>query len=131
MILYRLHWNKKRPERALQTEQAIEFCKEIMNAKIPKIAMENPIGAISSRYRKPDVIIQPWQYGHAESKATCLWLKNLPVLTPNKVVPLPTTGRWENQTPSGQNKLGPSKDRWKIRSTTYSGIAEAMAQQWG
>ena len=95
------------------------------------MALENPIGCISTRIRKPDQTIQPWQFGHAESKATCLWLKGLPPLQPTNIVPKPACGHWENQTPSGQNKLGPSEDRWKIRSTTYQGIALAMAAQWG
>lgn len=99
--------------------------------QIPKIALENPIGRISSAYRKPDQIIQPWMFGHPESKATCLWLKGLPALEPTNVLSLPESGRWANQTPSGQNKLGPSADRWKLRSVTYAGIAEAMADQWG
>ena len=125
-----LHWNKRRPERAKQTEEAITFVKMLMDAPIPHIAIENPIGCLSTRVRKPDQTIQPWQFGHAESKATCLWLKNLPKLTPSQVVAKPECGHWDNQTPSGQNKLGPSPDRWKERSRTYSGIATAMAQQW-
>jgi hypothetical protein len=126
-----LHWNKKRPERALETEKAIQFVQKLMSANIPKIALENPIGCLSTRYRKPDCIIQPFQHGHPESKSTCLWLKNLPILQPTNIVTKPVTGRWNNQTSSGQNNLGPSKDRWKIRSTTYQGIANAMADQWG
>lgn len=126
-----LHWNKKRPERAAKTEGALRFVEFLMNAPIPRIAIENPIGCISTRICKPDQTIQPWQFGHPESKATCLWLKTLPLLTPTDILPLPSTGRWQNQTASGQNKLAPSADRWKIRSTTYQGIAEAMAQQWG
>jgi hypothetical protein len=102
-----------------------------MDADCPRIALENPIGCISSRIRKPDQKIHPWQFGHPESKTTCLWLKNLPHLIPTNVLTKPESGRWENQTPSGQNKLGPSKDRWKIRSKTYQGIADAMAAQWG
>jgi hypothetical protein len=102
-----------------------------MNAPIHRIAIENPVGCISSRIRKPDQIIQPWMFGHPESKSTCLWLKNLPKLAPTKVVTKPGIGRWENQTPSGQNKLGPSDKRWKIRSETYEGIAQAFADQWG
>lgn len=94
-------------------------------------AIENPVGIMSSKYRKPDQIIQPWQFGHPESKKTCLWLHNLPKLIPTRVLQTPVSGRWENQTPSGQNKLGPSPDRAKIRSKTYEGIAEAMAEQWG
>lgn len=82
-------------------------------------------------HRPPSQIIQPWQFGHPESKATCLWLKGLPPLKPTNVLPKPASGRWDNQTASGQNKLAPSADRWKIRSKTYLGIAEAMADQWG
>jgi len=93
-------------------------------------AIENPIGIMSREYRKPDQIIQPWQFGHPESKATCLWLHGLPKLRPTNVIAKPACGYWDNQTPSGQNKLGPSADRAKIRSKTYQGISEAMAQQW-
>lgn len=125
-----LHWNKRVPGRDKLTEEAARFFMQIAQSPIPKIAIENPIGCMSTRYRKPDQIIQPWQFGHPESKATCLWLKNLPKLTPTAVLPKPDSGRWNNQTPSGQNKLGPSKDRWKERSKTYAGIAEAMASQW-
>jgi hypothetical protein len=126
-----LHWNKRRPERAELTEKALEFVRRLLDTDIPRIALENPISAISSRIRKPDQIIQPWMFGHPESKATCLWLKGLPPLVPTNVLPLPKSGRWENQTASGQNKLGPSPDRWKLRSKTYPGIADAMAEQWG
>jgi hypothetical protein len=125
-----LHWNKRRPERVAQTEEALEFVRFLLEAPISRIALENPIGCISTRIRKPDQTIHPWQHGHPESKATCLWLKGLPCLTPTNLLPLPESGRWSNQTASGQNKLGPSADRWKIRSTTYKGIAEAMATQW-
>lgn len=116
-----------------QTEQAeaLDFVRLLLGASIEKIALENPISIISSRIRKPDQIIQPWQFGHPESKSTCLWLKNLPKLIATDILPLPADGRWENQTPSGQNKLGPSEDRWKLRSLTYKGIAQAMASQWG
>lgn len=123
-----LHWNKKRPERAKLTEEALKFCLNLMNSPIPKIAMENPIGCLSSRFRKPDQIIQPWQFGEDASKATCLWLKNLPLITPTNII---KKERYSNQTASGQNNLPPSKDRWKIRSKTYQGIADAMASQWG
>jgi hypothetical protein len=126
-----LHWNTRQPERALKTEQAIEFCMRLLNVDIPKIALENPIGCLSTRHRKPDCIIQPYQFGHPESKATCLWLKDLPVLRPTNILSKPSNGRWDNQTASGQSNIGPSKDRWKIRSTTYQGIADAMAEQWG
>ena len=125
-----LHWNKRRPERAQQTEDALRFVRFLLDAPIPRIALENPIGCISTKIRKPDQVIHPWQHGHPESKATCLWLKGLPRLTPTNLLPLPKSGRWNNQTASGQNKLGPSEDRWKIRSKTYTGIAEAMVRQW-
>ena len=125
-----LHWNKRTPGRADKTEEALEFVKLLMNAPIPRIAIENPIGCISSRIRKPDQIIQPWQFGHPESKATCLWLKGLPKLVPTDILPKPASGRWANQTPSGQNKLGPSGNRALLRGLTYPGIAEAMADQW-
>jgi hypothetical protein len=106
------------------TEQAeaLKFVGVLLNAPINKIALENPVSIISSQIRKPNQVIQPWQFGHGETKATCLWLKNLPNLLPTNVV----DGR-ENRI----HKMPPSPDRWKLRSTTYQGIAEAMAQQWG
>jgi hypothetical protein len=128
-----LHWNKRRPERAQQTEAALDFVRQLLDAPIARIALENPIGCISTRIRKPDQTIQPWQFGHDASKATCLWLKGLPPLTPtDQIAPRLVNGRkrWGNQTDSGQNKLPPSADRWKIRSETYKGIADAMANQW-
>ena len=127
-----LHWNTKRPERAAQTEEALSFVRWLLDETgIPRVALENPIGCISSRIRKPDQIIQPWQFGHDASKATCLWLKGLPLLQPTDVLPGGRQARRANQTASGQNKLSPSPDRWKLRSLTYPGIARAMAQQWG
>lgn len=128
-----LHWNKKNPERAFETEKALEFVETLLSAKIEKIALENPVGCISTRIRKPDQYIQPYEFGHDASKKTGLWLKNLPPLRPTLFVPASHHGgkRWRNQTPSGQNSLGPSKDRWKERSITYQGIANAMAEQWG
>jgi len=187
-----LHWNKKRPERAAQTEEALQFVRLLLDANIPRIALENPIGCISTQIRKQDQIVQPWQFGENASKKTALWLKGLPKLKINlcNVIPpknwelvmaamemdecldcnepfcsrheihyadCPCIGPheegiiqqtidkvlfgcrldpaprpvWANQTPSGQNKLGPSADRWKIRSETYKGIANAMAIQWG
>ena len=89
---------------------------------IEHIALENPISIISSRIRKPDQIIQPWQFGHGETKSTCLWLKNLPKLTPTDIV----AGR-----EARIHRMPPSADRWKLRSTTFAGIAKAMADQWG
>lgn len=129
-----LHWNKRTPGRAELTEQALDFVRLLLDAPIEKIAVENPIGAIGTRIKKATQTIQPWQFGHDASKATCLWLKNLPPLQPTAIVePRIVNGkkRWANQTDSGQNRLPPSADRWKIRSETYRGIAEAMAQQWG
>jgi len=126
-----LHWNKRKPGRAALTEEALEFVRLLLDAPIPRIALENPIGCISSRICKPDQIIHPWQFGHDASKATCLWLKGLPLLKPTDVLPGGRSARRANQTASGQNKLPPSPDRWKLRSLTYPGIAEAMAKQWG
>lgn len=128
-----LHWNKRTPGRAQKTEEALEFVQLLLDAPIPKIAIENPIGCISTRIRKPDQTIQPYQFGDDASKATCLWLQGLPPLRPTKFVePRIVNGkpRWANQTDSGQNRLPPSADRWKIRSETYVGIAEAMVAQW-
>jgi hypothetical protein len=115
-------------------EASIEFVRSLLFAPIPHIALENPIGVLSSRVRKPDQVIHPYEFGHDASKGTCLWLKNLPRLKPTRYVePRIVDGRkrWGNQTDGGQNKLSPSADRWKLRSITYAGIAEAMADQWG
>lgn len=126
-----LHWNKRVPGRAEKTEEALEFVRRLMDAPIPRIAVENPVSCISSRIRKPDQIIQPWWFGEDASKKTCLWLKDLPPLVATNRLPGDEHTRRANQTPSGQNKLGPSPDRWKERSRTYQGIADAMAAQWG
>jgi hypothetical protein len=129
-----LHWNKRVEGRAAKTEEALEFVQFLLDAPIPRIALENPIGCIGTRIRKADQTIQPWQFGHDASKSTCLWLKGLPVLVPTEIIePRIVDGkkRWANQTDSGQNRLPPSEDRWKIRSETYAGIAKAMANQWG
>jgi hypothetical protein len=125
-----MHWTARGLRDPQLTEDALDFVRLLMNALIPRIAIENPVSIISSRIRKPDQIIQPWMFGHDASKATCLWLKGLPPLVPTNILPKPESGRWGNQTPSGQNKLAPSKDRWKERSKTYQGIADAMAAQW-
>lgn len=109
-------------EKRAEQEEALEFVQTLMNAPIPKIAIENPVSVISSRIRKPDLIIQPWQFGHGETKTTCLWLKGLPKLIPTNIVP----GR-----EARVHRMPPSPDRWKERSRTYSGIAKAMAEQWG
>jgi hypothetical protein len=110
-----------------EQKEALDFIRLLLDAPIEKIALENPVGVISTKIRKPDQIIQPWQFGHDASKRTCLWLKNLPLLVPTNII---IKERYANQTPSGQNKLGPSPDRSKLRSITYQGIAEAMAEQW-
>ena len=112
-------WFKDRPQEQIK---ALEFVRVLMDAPIPKICIENPVSVISSKIRKPDQIIQPWMFGHGETKATCLWLKNLPRLMPSYIV----KGRTQKVflTP-------PGPDRWKIRSRTLTGVAEAMASQWG
>jgi hypothetical protein len=128
-----MHWTARGLRDPQLTEDALDFVTRLMAASIPRIAIENPISVISSRIRKPDQIINPWQFGHDASKRTCLWLKNLPLLTPTNIIePRIVNGkkRWANQTDSGQNRLPPSEDRWKIRSETYEGIAQAMATQW-
>lgn len=117
-----LHWNTRRPERAALTEDALMFVRALLDCPIKKIALENPIGCISSRIRKPDQIIQPWQFGHGETKATCMWLKGLPTLKPTMIVGGRDQKVW---------RMPPGPDRWKMRSLTYKGIAEAMATQWG
>lgn len=136
-------------------EEAIEFVMMLANADIPRIVIENPVGVLSSRWRKPDQFIQPYEFGDDASKKTCLWLKGLSPLRPTGYVEprmvccgsviesgdkygCPNCGgekvarpRWGNQTNGGQNKEPPGKDRWKIRSTTWQGWADAMADQWG
>jgi hypothetical protein len=103
-------------------QEAIDFFMELARSPIPRIAIENPVCIMSSVWREPDQIIQPWQFGHGETKATCLWLKGLPPLLPTKIVP----GREPRV-----HRMSPSPDRWKERSRTYEGIATAMAAQWG
>lgn len=128
-----LHWNKNNPERQQKTVEALFFVKSLLNANIPKIALENPVGCLSTAIRKPDQYIQPYEYGHNASKKTGLWLKGLPKLKPTLDIPgrqVDGKTRWDNQTDSGQNKLGPSPERAKDRARTYQGIADAMANQW-
>lgn len=103
-------------------QAALEFVQRIMDAPVDKIALENPVSIISSAIRRPSQIIQPWQFGHGETKSTCLWLKNLPLLIPTDIVDGRENRVW---------RLPPTEDRWKLRSKTYSGIAMAMASQWG
>lgn len=119
-------------DRVQAREQALSDVRQLMSLPFPH-AIENPIGSISTRIRKPDQIIQPYQFGDNASKATCLWLKRLPKLTHTSYIePRVVNGknRWANQTDSGQNKLSPSKDRWQERSKTYPGIANAIVSQW-
>ncbi len=111
-------------------QKAIAFFMALANAPVRAICIENPVCIMSTVWRKPDQIIQPFQFGHPESKKTCLWLKGLPRLQPTNVLPLPECGYWSNQTPSRQNKLGPSPTRAIERARTYQGIADAMATQW-
>lgn len=129
-----IHWNS-RGRGWKSTEEAARFFMALVNAPIPRICIENPVSIMSTRYRKPDQIIQPHQFGHDASKATCLWLKNLPPLTLTGafIAPRMVKGkpRWANQTDSGQNRLGPSPERAAVRAVTYPGIAKAMAEQWG
>lgn len=114
------HFAEKRASGVQQ--EALDFVRELMAAPIPKICIENPISIISSQIRKPDQIIQPWMFGHGETKATCLWLKNLPRLEPTNYA----TGREPKI-----HRMSPGPNRWKDRSRTYQGIADAMAAQWG
>lgn len=109
-------------DKQVEQAEALAFVQALLDAPIPRIALENPVSVISSRIRKPDQIIQPWQFGHGETKATCLWLKNLPLLTPTEIV--------DGRHPA-VHRMAPSPDRWKKRSITYPGIAAAMAAQWG
>ena len=102
--------------------ESLDFVRLLLNYPIDRIALENPISVISSKIRKPDQIIQPWQFGHGETKATCLWLKNLSKLMPTNIV----EGR-----EARVHRMPPSPNRWKLRSTTFQGIANAMADQWG
>ena len=128
-----MHWTTRGMRDPQLTEDALAFARLLMDAPIARIAIENPVSIISSRIRKPDQIIQPYHFGHDASKKTCLWLKGLPPLRPTAFVePRIVDGkpRWANQTDSGQNKLPPSADRWRMRSKTYQGIADAMAAQW-
>ena len=109
-------------DKKVEQAEALEFVRLLLNAPIEKIALENPISIISSHIRKPDQIIQPWQFGHGETKATCLWLQNLPKLQPTNIVEGREQRIW---------KMPPGENRWKERSRTFEGIAQAMANQWG
>ena len=109
-------------DKVTEQAEALDFVQKLMNADIDRICIENPVSIISSRIRKPDQTIQPWQFGHGETKRTCLWLKGLPKLAPTNIVDGRDQRIW---------KLPPSPNRWKVRSVTFQGIADAMANQWG
>lgn len=109
-------------EKATEQAEALEFVRFLLDAPIPRIALENPVSIISSRIRKPDQVIHPWQFGHGETKTTCLWLKNLPPLFPSSIA---------MDREQRVHRMSPGPTRWKERSKTYQGIAEAMAEQWG
>jgi hypothetical protein len=117
--MHRSRWFK---DKVREQAEALIFVQTLLDAPIPRVALENPISIISTRIRKPDQIIQPWMFGHGETKATCLWLKGLPKLVPTNVV--------DGREPK-VHRMSPGPDRWKERSRTYQGIANAMAQQWG
>ena len=127
-------WNHKRPERWQETYAAAEFVKLLWDAPIAKVAIENPVGYLSNNWRKPNQVINPWQFGHEANKPTCLWLRGLPNLTPTKVV-----GKGEFYVKANGHRMskwshitsGTRADRWKIAATTFAGIAQAMAEQWG
>ena len=109
-------------DKVIEQEEALEFVRSLMRAPVKLWALENPVSIISSRIRKPDQAIQPWEYGHEETKKTCLWLKGLPLLQPTKLVA---------KREARVHKMAPSKTRWKERSRFFEGVAEAMAMQWG
>ncbi len=102
-------------------QAAASFFMQLARAPVPRLAIENPVCIMSSLWRKPDQTVQPWQFGHGETKATCLWLKGLPTLKPTNIVDGREQRVW---------KMPPSEDRWKLRSATFPGLAEAMASQW-
>ncbi len=122
------------PDRPMQREDAVDFFMRLATSNIPRIAIENPVCIMSSRYRKPDQIIQPWQFGDKAVKKTCLWLKNLPLLTPTKIV-TPKYITYNSSTKASCKSRYPmawaKKGDWKERSKTFQGIANAMAKQWG
>ena len=127
-------WAKLRPERAAKTDEALAFVRLLMYAPVPRIAIENPVSVISGRIRPPDQTFQPWQFGHGEVKRTCLWLKNLPPLVPTATeqMSLGVTHKPMTRERSDRlHRLGPGPERWRERSRTFSGVAEAMAEQWG
>ena len=131
-----LHWNDRVPGRRYKTAAALDFVRALLAAPIPRIALENPAGAISKHIRRASQYVQPWMFGDDASKLTGLWLVGLPRLVPTRILEpraYQKNGRprWSNQTATGQNKLGPSRDRWARRSVIYPGMAAAFASQWG
>lgn len=127
-----LHWNNRIQGRSDLSEEALAFVKVLLDAPIDKIALENPVGLISTRIRKPDQIINPYQFGHPQRKKTCLWLKNLPKLQPTcEVEPEEGVRDSNGKMRYFTDRHGKTRDRWMKRSITFQGIAEAMAQQWG
>ena len=118
------------PKKLELQKAALEFMRDLLEADIPKIAIENPIGVFSSYWRKPDQIVQPWMFGHRETKATCLWLKNLPALIPTCIVGPPVTEQ-EKRDFAKVHRMAPGPERQRNRSLTYQGVANAMAEQWG
>lgn len=128
------HWNRKNKYRAALVQPALDFFKQFLIAPCFRIAVENPPGLVNTVFRKPEQTIQPWMFGHDESKRTSLWLKNLPLLKPTDVVERPKGQRYANQTATGRNIhiwITDKEERARVRSKTYEGIAQAMASQWG
>lgn len=123
-------WIKEQPGRIVKQRDALEFMRNLLESPIEKIALENPIGVFSSYWRKPDQIVQPWMFGHRETKATCFWLKNLPKLVPTDIVGPPRTPE-EKIAYAKVHRMPPGPNRARDRSKTYQGIADAMAAQWG
>lgn len=127
-------WLHKDEGRWQKLDEAAEFFRLFLDSPCPRVCVENPV---MHKYaveriggRRQSQSVQPYEFGHPHSKRTCLWLKGLPLLKPTEILEKPASGKWENQTPSGRCKLPPSPDRWKLRSKTYQGIADAMADQW-
>jgi hypothetical protein len=127
-------WNHKRPERWSETYAARDFVELLWSAPIDQIAIENPIGWLNKNWRKPQQVINPWQFGHEANKPTCLWLKNLPLLAPTKIVgkgEFYTKANGQRMSKWSHKESGTRDARWKIAATTFPGIAAAMAAQWG
>jgi hypothetical protein len=137
-----VRWLHSDPSRWERMREAAAFFRAFVDAPIPRIAIENPVmhrhareaifgGTTLADHGLEKFSVQPFEHGHPESKRTCFWTRGLAPLRPTRTLPLPACGHWENQTPSGQNRHGPSADRWKVRASTFTGIAQAMAAAWG